>query len=78
MVGHLLRRHRMDAGLTQKELAAHCQERGMGMTRGTLAKIEARIRFVKACELFVIARILNLPVDKFFPSKFGQDNNRKK
>ncbi|MBI3877535.1 MAG: helix-turn-helix transcriptional regulator [Verrucomicrobia bacterium] len=71
VVGHLLRRHRMEAGLTQKELAAHCQSHGLNLTRGTLAKIEARVRFIKADELFILAKILNVPLERFFPSDFA-------
>ena len=72
VVGPLIRRHRVKAGLTQKELVALCGKRGQHITRGMLAKIEAQVRFVKACELFVIARSLNVSLERFFPSEFGR------
>ena len=71
VIGPALRRHRQQAGLTQKELAARCHELGLKLPRGTLAKIEARVRFVKACELFIIARILRVTLESFYPPEFG-------
>ena len=71
VVGPLLRTHRTKAGLTQKELADLCQRRGIKLTRGTLAKIEAQVRFVKACELFIIAKSLAVPLEEFYPPGFG-------
>jgi transcriptional regulator with XRE-family HTH domain len=72
VIGPLLRAHRAKAGLTQKELAALCQRKGLNLTRGTLAKIESGLRFIKACELFIIAKALNLPLERFYPPGFGR------
>ncbi|MFM8470350.1 MAG: hypothetical protein ACKODH_10325 [Limisphaerales bacterium] len=52
-------------------MAARCQLLGLDLTRGTLAKIEAQIRLLKACELFIIARVLNVPMEHFYPAGFG-------
>ena len=70
-VGPRIREFRRADGLSQKKLAAFCLERGLEMPRSTLAKVEAQIRFVKAYELFIIARILNRPLEQFFPPGFG-------
>ena len=72
MVGPRLRRFRIEAGLSQKELAARCQERGLDMTRGTLAKIECQARFIEACELFIVAKVLKIALERFFPSRYGE------
>jgi transcriptional regulator with XRE-family HTH domain len=72
VVGPRLRRFRVEAGLTQKELAAHCQERGLDMTRGTLAKIECQARFIEASELFVVAKVLKIALERFFPPGYGE------
>jgi transcriptional regulator with XRE-family HTH domain len=72
VIGPLVRGHRIKAGLTQKELAALCQRKGLPLTRGTLAKIESGLRFIKACELFIIAKALNLPLERFYPPGFGR------
>ena len=71
VVGPLLRKFRIAVGLTQKEVAARCQEVGINLTRGTLAKIESQVRFIKACELFIIAKILKIPMERFYPPDFG-------
>jgi transcriptional regulator with XRE-family HTH domain len=71
VVGLLVRKLRRERGLTQEQLSAQCQVRGLNLTRGTLAKIEARLRFIKACELFIIARVMNVPMEHFYPPGFG-------
>jgi len=71
LVGSNLRDFRMEAGLTQKELAARCAERGVNLTRGTIAKIESFVRFVTACELFVISKVLKIDINRFFSPGFG-------
>lgn len=71
VVGGALRKYRTKAGLTQKELAARCDLLGLKLTRGTLAKIEAQVRYVKACELFIIAKVLCVTLENFYPADFG-------
>lgn len=66
VVGAQVRNYRSKAGLTQKELSDLCQGEGLSMPRGTLAKIESQVRFVKACELFIIAKVLKVPLELFF------------
>ena len=71
IVGRLVRKMRQQRGWTQDQLSAQCQVRGLNLTRSTLAKIEARVRFIRACELFIIAKVLNVPMDNFYPPGFG-------
>jgi hypothetical protein len=52
-------------------LSAKCAVAGYEVTRGTLAKIEAQIRGVADVELFVIARVLGVPMENLFPPKFA-------
>ncbi|GEM_PF-574496 len=76
VVGRLVRALRRKGGFTQEQLAARCQVRGLNLTRSTLAKIEARVRFLKACELFIIAKVLNVPMEDFYPPGFGGRRHR--
>lgn len=76
VVGPLVRALRQQRGCTQEQLAAQCQVRGLNLTRSTLAKIEARVRFIKACELFIIAKVLNVPMEDFYPPGFGGRRSR--
>ncbi|MBI3853111.1 MAG: helix-turn-helix transcriptional regulator [Verrucomicrobia bacterium] len=76
VVGLLVRKLRRERGLTQEQLAAQCQVRGLNLSRSTLAKIEARVRFIKACELFIIAKVLNVAMEDFYPADFGGRRTR--
>ena len=58
--------------MTQAQLVAQCQLRGLRLSRGTLAKIEAQIRLITVCELYFIAKVLKARMDDFFPRSFGQ------
>ena len=71
VVGPLIRKLRYQKQMTQEQLSAQCQVLGLNLTRGTLAKIEARLRFLKACELFVIAKVLGVSMESFYPADFG-------
>lgn len=71
VVGAHLRRIRTGQGMTQEDLAARCQVQGLNLSRGTLAKIEAQVRLLKACELFIIAKILKVPMEQFYPEDYG-------
>lgn len=56
--GRNLWRVRKDRGLTQEQLAAKLQQRGIMISRGTYAKIEAGIRGISIQELHAIRDIL--------------------
>ncbi len=67
LVGDSIRRLRDQHGWTQAQLAAKCEVFGALLSRGTLAKIEARIRGVTDMELFVLSKILHVPIESLFP-----------
>ncbi|MEQ2006915.1 MAG: helix-turn-helix transcriptional regulator [Limisphaerales bacterium] len=71
VVGAHLRRIRSGQGMTQEQLAARCQVQGLNLSRSTLAKIEAQVRLLKACELFIIAKVLKVPMEHFYPEDYG-------
>ena len=75
-VGLAVREMRLKRGLTQEQLTAQCQVRGLNLSRSGLAKIEACIRQVLAGELVVIGKVLNLTVGEFFPAGFGDIRRR--
>lgn len=68
-VGPQVRRLREARGLTQEQLAAKCQTKGLDITRGTLAKIESRVRAIYDDELHILATILRCSADELFPSQ---------
>ena len=71
-VGEKIRALRLQHKMTQKQLVLQCRSRGLNLSRGTLAKIEARIRLITDCELFIIAKVLNEPMGDLFPVGFGE------
>lgn len=67
VVGPQVQRLRMQAGLSQDELAARCGVAGWDISRGTLAKIEARVRCVSDVELWALAQVLKVDPSVLFP-----------
>jgi transcriptional regulator with XRE-family HTH domain len=69
LVGPVVRKLRMDAGLSQEALAAKLQVAGWDLTRAGLSKIEARLRRVNDAELLVLARVLKCRVVDLYPAR---------
>ncbi len=55
--------------MTQEVMATQLQRAGWDVSRTSLAKIEAQLRWVADCELFMLARVLHTPVQDLFPEK---------
>ena len=73
IIGPHVRRLRVESGFSQDALAAKCQRIGWALTRGTLAKIEARVRLVNDAEVLLLAHALEVTPEKLFPlSKRGK------
>ena len=70
-VGAQIRKLRSAKDMTQERLVAQCQLTGLGLTRGTLAKIEAQIRGCSAEELFIIAKVLGVRMEELFPRGYA-------
>lgn len=69
LVGPVVRKLRMDAGLSQEALAARLQVAGWDLSRAGLSKIEARLRRVNDAELLVLARVLKCGVGDLYPKR---------
>jgi transcriptional regulator with XRE-family HTH domain len=69
VIGPKIRQLRDHHGLTQDQVAAKCQMLGLDLTRGTLAKIESRVRSVSDHEIPFLARALGVTVEALFPKK---------
>ncbi len=68
-VGPQVRRYRYAKGWSQTDLAARLQIAGLDISRGTLAKVEARIRYVDDPQLIYFAEVLGVPVQDLFPAR---------
>ena len=69
ILGPKIREVREQRGLTQDQIAAKCQVLGFDLTRGTLAKIESRVRAISDHEIPFLAKALNCPIEFLFPKK---------
>lgn len=67
IVGPQVRQLRYQQDLTQAMLSARCEVLGWNLSRGTLSKIEARLRCVTDEELLILAKALNVPVQNLYP-----------
>jgi transcriptional regulator with XRE-family HTH domain len=67
IVGPQIRKLRYQQNLTQELFAARCSVRGMDLSRGTLAKIEAQVRCVTDAELLIIAEALRAEIRDLYP-----------
>lgn len=70
IVGPRVQQIREDQHLTQSELVARCNLLGWDISRGTLAKIEARVRRVTDQEVLLLARALKVSVERLFDTDF--------
>ena len=67
IVGPQIRRLRYQRGMTQDALAARCARLGWDVSRGTVAKVESRVRCVNDQELVTLARALRVSLDELYP-----------
>jgi transcriptional regulator with XRE-family HTH domain len=72
IIGGEVRKLRLGKNISQEELAAKCCVLGWDLSRGTLAKIEARVRCVTDRELFILAKALHSETNDLFPTDFKQ------
>lgn len=67
LIGPVVRRLRLEAGLSQDELAAKIQIEDWDLSRAGLSKIEARLRRVNDAELLILARVLKCGISELYP-----------
>jgi transcriptional regulator with XRE-family HTH domain len=61
----------MTRGWSQTELAERCQLAGWDISRGIIAAIEGRVRWVGDFEAMVLAQVLKTPLISLFPKKIN-------
>lgn len=66
VIGENVKKIRKDKGWTQDQLAAKCNLVGLNISRGTLAKIEAKVRRVVDIEVEEIALALRVNIEDLF------------
>ena len=68
VVGEKVRQLRLAKGWSQDTLAAKCNLAGWDLSRGTLSKIEARLRLVTDSEAFALAKVLGVDIAALYPT----------
>jgi transcriptional regulator with XRE-family HTH domain len=67
LVGPEVRKFRDRKGWTQEVLAGKLQLQGWDVSRVSVAKLEARLRWVSDCELLFLAKALGVSLPDLFP-----------
>lgn len=60
-------RLRTECGLSQSQLAAKCQLAGWDVSRDIINRIERRSRRLDDLDLATLARVLDRPLEEFYP-----------
>jgi hypothetical protein len=71
VIGPAVRRLRGRLGWSQARLAAKCQIAGWDVSRGIVAAIEGRVRWVGDFEAALLARVLRVNVAALYPEKIN-------
>ena len=69
LCGDNIRMERLKRRITQQDLAAQLQVRGITLERDSISRIEIGTRFVTDYELKVLAEIFNVSVDTLLEEK---------
>ena len=66
MVGKNIERLRKERGIKQKDFIAQIQVMGCDMNPTSYSKLEGQLRSATDKEIYVISKILNIPMEKLF------------
>ncbi len=67
IVGPQIKAIRESKKMTQEELTAQCNLIGWNISRGTLAKIEAKVRRITDFEVAIVSKALKTKVQDLYP-----------
>ncbi len=66
LVGKNIEQLRKERGVKQKDFIAQIQVMGCDMNPTSYSKLEGQIRIATDKEIYVIAKILNVPIEELF------------
>jgi len=69
IIGENIKKIRQEKGWTQDQLTAKCNLVGFNISRGTLAKIESKVRRVIDSEVKLLAKALHVEIKILFVKK---------
>ncbi|MBR7131968.1 MAG: helix-turn-helix transcriptional regulator [Clostridia bacterium] len=68
MVGKNIERLRKERGIKQKDFIAQMQSHGCDINPTSYSKLEGQVRLASDKEIYVISKILKLPMEALFES----------
>ena len=68
LVGQKVEQLRKARGIKQRDFISRMQTMGLDMNPTSYSKLEGQIRIASDREIYVIAKILNVPIDDLFPT----------
>lgn len=69
MIGRNVEAMRKARGISQKDFIAKLQLSGLDINPTSYSKLEGQLRLVTDRELFTIARVLDVPMERLFMNK---------
>ena len=66
-VGQKVEQLRKARGIKQRDFISRMQTMGLDINPTSYSKLEGQIRIASDREIYVIAKILNVPIDALFP-----------
>ena len=69
IVGKNIERLRKERGIKQKDFIAKIQVSGCDMNPTSYSKLEGQLRVATDREIYAIAKILNVPMEKLFETR---------
>lgn len=66
MVGKNVERLRKERGIKQKDFIAQMQTMGCDINPTSYSKLEGQVRSATDVEIYIISKILNIPMEKLF------------
>lgn len=72
MVGKKIEKLRKDKGIKQKDFIAKMQVMGCDINPTSYSKLEGQVRSATDKEIFVISRILNVPMEALFDERMKE------
>lgn len=68
IIGRQVEALRKAKGIKQKDFIAHLQVAGLDINPTSYSKLEGQLRLATDREVFVIARVLGVPMEALFPA----------
>ena len=68
LVGQKVEQLRKARGIKQRDFISRMQTMGLDINPTSYSKLEGQIRIASDQEIYVIAKILNVPIDDLFPA----------